>query len=58
MPPGQYKFRVIACNNDGNWATDGAEMPLVFARYFWQSWWIIGIAAIGLLSTVGGTVPA
>jgi len=56
MPPGQYKFRVIACNNDGNWATDGAEMQLIFARYFWQSWWFIGIAGVGLLSTVGSTV--
>ena len=56
VPPGQYLFRVIACNSDGNWATGGAEIRLVFARYFWQSWWFIGIAGVALLSTVGSTV--
>jgi signal transduction histidine kinase len=54
--PGQYRFQVIACNSDGDWASSGAEIQLIFARYFWQSWWFIGIAGVTLLSTVGGTV--
>lgn len=56
VPPGQYGFRVIASNSDGNWATPGAEIRLIFARYFWQSWWFIGITGIALLSIVGGSV--
>ncbi|MDB6023478.1 MAG: hypothetical protein JWQ04_3335, partial [Pedosphaera sp.] len=56
VPPGKYYFRVIACNSDGNWASNGAEIRLVFARYFWQSWWFIGLASVALLSTVGGLV--
>ena len=56
MPPGQYRFRVIASNSDGNWATPGAEMQLKFARYFWQSWWVSGVMGVALLCAVGGTV--
>jgi signal transduction histidine kinase/ligand-binding sensor domain-containing protein len=56
VPPGQYAFRVISCNSDGNWASGGAEIRLIFARYFWQSWWFIGIASVALLSTVVSTV--
>ncbi len=57
IPPGQYSFRVIACNSDGVWpTTSGAEIRLTFARYFWQSWWFIGMAGVALLSTVGSTV--
>ncbi len=56
VPPGRYRFRVIASNSDGNWATPGAEIGLNFARYFWQSWWFVGVTAVALLSAVGGTV--
>lgn len=54
VPPGQYRFRVIASNSDGNWASPGAEIQLNFAKYFWQSWWFIGITSVALLSAVGG----
>ena len=56
VPAGQYTFRVIACNSDGNWAGSGAGIRLVFTRYFWQSGWFIGLASIALLSAVGGAV--
>ena len=56
VPPGEYHFRVIASNSDGDWASPGAEIQLKFARYFWQSWWFIGITGVALLSAVGGTV--
>ena len=56
VPPGQYFFRVVACNSDGVWANSGAEIRLRFEKYFWQSWWFISLASVALLSTVGGTV--
>lgn len=56
LPPGQYRFRVAACDSTGNWNASGAEVRLVLNRYFWQSSWFIGIASIALLSMVGGTV--
>jgi len=56
VPPGKYRFSVIACNRDGLWAASGAELKLVFERYFWQSWWFIGFAGFALLVAVGATV--
>ncbi|MGA2246073.1 MAG: two-component regulator propeller domain-containing protein [Verrucomicrobiota bacterium] len=56
VPAGDYDFHVIACNRDGTWAAQGAELRLVFARYFWQSWWFIGLAGGTLLLAVAGTV--
>jgi signal transduction histidine kinase len=31
-------------------------VELAFARYFWQSWWFIGLGGTGLLLAVGGGV--
>ncbi len=56
LPPGEYCFRTIACDSEGNWATTGAELRLVFTRYFWQSSWFIGIAIAAVISAVAGTV--
>lgn len=56
VPPGQYAFRVIACNSDGVWASSGAEIQLRFAKYFWQSGWVLGLSSAALLLLVGGTV--
>ena len=28
LPPGEYQFKVIACNNDGGWNTSGATVNL------------------------------
>ena len=55
LRPGQYRFRVIACNNDGVWNETGESVVLVLRPFFWQTWWflsLVGIAAIGL---IGGT---
>jgi ligand-binding sensor domain-containing protein/signal transduction histidine kinase len=56
VPPGKYRFRVIACNSDGIWPAGGAELSLVFQQYFWQSWWFIGSAGVGILIGVGVAV--
>ena len=56
VPPGKYRFRVIACNSDGIWPASGAELTLVFQQYFWQSWWFIGLTVFAILAAVGGTV--
>lgn len=52
LPPGQYTFRVIACNNDGIWNTTGASLGITVLPPFWQKWWFIALMAalFGLLS--------
>ena len=38
-PPGHYRFKVIACNNDGIWNKVGDSLSVVFEPYFWQTLW-------------------
>lgn len=38
-PPGHYRFKVIACNNDGIWNKIGDSLSVTFAPYFWQTLW-------------------
>ena len=42
LPAGTYRFRVIACNNDGVWNTEGATLVLSVDPFFWQTWWFVG----------------
>ena len=56
VPPGDYRFRVAACNSDGVWNETGAELALIVSPHFWQTWWFIALAGLSLLVSVGGTV--
>ncbi|HEV2453402.1 MAG TPA: two-component regulator propeller domain-containing protein [Verrucomicrobiae bacterium] len=59
IPPGTYRFEVIACNSDGVWNRTGASQAFTVHPYFWQTWWFpigSGLAAAALLtSAVLGT---
>lgn len=52
LPAGRYRFRVIACNNDGVWNRTGASLALVVAPFFWDTWWFLGLAALLAISSV------
>jgi signal transduction histidine kinase len=52
LPPSRYRFRVIACNNDGVWNTTGATLAFVVLPAFWQTWWFMG--TMGALILGGG----
>jgi signal transduction histidine kinase/ligand-binding sensor domain-containing protein len=39
LPPGQYRFRVIASNNDGVWNETGASLNFSIQPTFYQTWW-------------------
>jgi signal transduction histidine kinase/ligand-binding sensor domain-containing protein len=39
VPPGTYRFRVIACNSDGVWNKQGATFSFVIQPRVWQRWW-------------------
>jgi len=55
VPPGEYHFRVAASEGGGAWSVSEATLPLSIARHFWQRWWIITLAAGGLLAAVAGS---
>ena len=46
LPPGHYRFHVIACNNDGVWNETGATLGIVIEPAFYQTWWFIVLAAM------------
>jgi ligand-binding sensor domain-containing protein/signal transduction histidine kinase len=56
VPPGTYRFRVIACNGDGIWNENGASLSLTVRRHYWQSWWFIGMLSLGVITMVAGCV--
>jgi signal transduction histidine kinase len=39
LPPADYNFHVIACNNDDVWNETGASLAFTVLPYFWQTWW-------------------
>ena len=49
LPPGSYMFRVIACNNDGEWNRDGASLRFTLRPYFFQTPWFRTLAALAVL---------
>jgi signal transduction histidine kinase len=42
LRPGNYRFRVIACNNDGIWNEEGATLAFSVAAAWYQTWWFRG----------------
>ena len=48
LPPGDYRFHVKACNNDGVWNEAGDMLALTVLPYFWQTGWFRASGA-GLL---------
>ena len=55
VPPGNYQFRVIACNGDGIWNEQGASLQMTIGRHFWQSRWFLWVLALGVISAVAGS---
>jgi len=54
LPPREYTFRVIACNDDGIWNEKGARFTFTLLPHLWQRRWLQVVAAIGVLAGVLG----
>ncbi len=52
IPPGQYTFRVTACNNDGVWNQNGAALALTVLPPWWTTWWFRTLAVIGVVGCI------
>src|SRR5262249_35153252 len=39
LPPRNYRFRVMACNNSGVWNEEGASLDFVIAPAYYQTTW-------------------
>jgi len=47
LPPGSYRFHVIASNPDGVWTTGEAAVGFQVDPLFWQTWWFrLGVVVV------------
>ena len=49
LPPGNYRFRVIASNPDGVWSGEEAAVRFQVDPLFWQTWWFRASVLIGCM---------
>ncbi len=54
LAAGKYLFHVMAANSDGMWNKTGAAFSFEVMPFFWQTWWFLSAAVVGL----GGIVFA
>ena len=53
LPPGNYRFHVIACNNDGVWNEAGAEAGFVVLPAFYQTALFRILCGVAVAGTLG-----
>ncbi|MDX2031976.1 MAG: two-component regulator propeller domain-containing protein [Blastocatellia bacterium] len=51
VPPGTYRFRIIAANAEGKWDEIGAGLRLRLRPAYYQTWWFytLTVSAFGIL---------
>jgi len=52
LPPGSYRFKVIAANSDGVWNTQGQSMAITVLPPFYRTWWFPTLALALTLGSV------
>jgi signal transduction histidine kinase len=56
VPPGHYRFHVIACNEDGVWNNSGSVLEITVQPQFWQTGWFRAVVILCFLGIVVATV--
>jgi ligand-binding sensor domain-containing protein/signal transduction histidine kinase len=56
VPPGRYRFEVVAHGGEGEWSQSGAGVALAILPHFWQTWWFYSFGGLVCLGLVGGVV--
>ncbi len=49
VPPGDYTFRVKACNNDGKWNETGASISFSLEPHFYQAFWFRSLCGLAIV---------
>jgi len=53
IPPGHYRFRVVAANEDGVWNESGDALSFFLPPAFYQTSWFFSICGLALLALLG-----
>jgi ligand-binding sensor domain-containing protein/signal transduction histidine kinase len=56
VPPGNYRFHVIAGNEDGKWNETGGVLDVTVQPQFWQTWWFRTAVILCLVGIVVAVV--
>ena len=54
LPPGTYRFRVSACNEDGVWNERGTAIGIELKPYFYQTFWFYAAGGLTLILCIVG----
>ena len=49
LPPGQYRFRVLASNNSGVWNEEGASLQFAIAPAYYETRWFQAVCAAAIV---------
>ncbi len=49
LSPGQYRFRVLAANNDGVWSAEEASFDLFVRPFFYQTAWFLVLVLVAFI---------
>ena len=58
LPPGRYRFHVIAANDDGVWNTAGASLDFAIEPAWNQTWWFLVLVAAGIVAAPAAAAVA
>jgi ligand-binding sensor domain-containing protein/signal transduction histidine kinase len=56
LSPGEYRFHVKACNEDGVWSEPGAILMINVLPPFWRHGWFIALMVACLIALIAGIV--
>jgi signal transduction histidine kinase/ligand-binding sensor domain-containing protein len=59
LAPGDYRFRVTACNSDGVWNEDGDTLAFTVLPNFWETWWFkagLGLATLAIFAIAAALI--
>jgi len=54
LKPGNYRFRVAACNNDGRWNETGTTLTLQILPHYWETWWFLTLLGLTVAAGAAG----
>jgi len=56
LPPGNFHFKVIACNNDGIWNDTGAGVDITLEPHIWEMFWFKPLVVAMVVVVMSGSV--
>ncbi|HMJ61555.1 MAG TPA: two-component regulator propeller domain-containing protein, partial [Bryobacteraceae bacterium] len=54
IPPGDYRFEVLASNGEGNWNSPSVSLALELEPHYYQTYWFFCLCVFALAATIIG----